>query len=66
MAKHIAILGAGLGWYVAAIRATQLGGRVIVIESRAQREACLNSGCISNNASSSLLTWATRSGKLHQ
>jgi dihydrolipoamide dehydrogenase len=33
--KHIAVLGAGPGGYVAAIRAAQLGARVTVIESHA-------------------------------
>jgi len=43
---HIAILGAGPGGYVAAIRAAQLGARVTVIESQALGGVCLNAGCI--------------------
>jgi dihydrolipoamide dehydrogenase len=43
---HIAILGAGPGGYVAAIRAAQLGARVTVIESHALGGVCLNWGCI--------------------
>lgn len=50
MAEHIAILGAGLGWYVAAIRAAQLGARVTVIELRARGAVCLNSACIPSKA----------------
>src|SRR5262245_13273187 len=44
--KHIAIIGAGPGGYVAAIRAAQLGARVTVIESHALGGVCLNWGCI--------------------
>ena len=44
--KHIVILGAGPGGYVAAIRAAQLGARVTVIESHALGGVCLNWGCI--------------------
>jgi dihydrolipoamide dehydrogenase len=50
MSKHIAILGAGPGGYVAAIRAAQLGGRVTVIESHALGGVCLNWGCIPSKA----------------
>jgi dihydrolipoamide dehydrogenase len=46
MSKHIAILGAGPGGYVAAIRAAQLGARVTVIESHELGGVCLNWGCI--------------------
>ena len=48
--KHIAILGAGPGGYVAAIRAAQLGARVTVIESHALGGVCLNWGCIPSKA----------------
>jgi dihydrolipoamide dehydrogenase len=44
--RHIAILGAGPGGYVAAIRAAQLGARVTVIENQALGGVCLNWGCI--------------------
>ena len=43
---HIAILGAGPGGYVAAIRAAQLGARVTVIEREKLGGVCLNWGCI--------------------
>ncbi|MCS6897140.1 MAG: dihydrolipoyl dehydrogenase [Nitrospira sp.] len=43
---HIAIVGAGPGGYVAAIRAAQLGARVTVIEQQALGGVCLNWGCI--------------------
>ena len=48
--KHIAILGAGPGGYVAAIRAAQLGARVTVVENQALGGVCLNSGCIPSKA----------------
>ncbi|HKP01545.1 MAG TPA: FAD-dependent oxidoreductase, partial [Nitrospiraceae bacterium] len=48
--KHIAILGAGPGGYVAAIRAAQLGARVTVVESHALGGVCLNWGCIPSKA----------------
>lgn len=47
---HIAILGAGPGGYVAAIRATQLGARVTVVENQALGGVCLNWGCIPSKA----------------
>lgn len=47
---HIAILGAGPGGYVAAIRAAQLGARVTVVESQALGGVCLNWGCIPSKA----------------
>lgn len=43
---HIAILGAGPGGYVAAIRAAQLGARVTIIEREKLGGVCLNWGCI--------------------
>lgn len=50
MSKHIAILGAGPGGYVAAIRAAQLGAQVTVIEQQALGGVCLNWGCIPSKA----------------
>ena len=50
MSKHIAILGAGPGGYVAAIRAAQLGARVTVVEQQALGGVCLNWGCIPSKA----------------
>ena len=48
--NHLAILGAGPGGYVAAIRAAQLGARVTVIENQALGGVCLNWGCIPSRA----------------
>jgi len=42
----IAIIGAGPGGYVAAIRAAQLGAKVTVIEDVEVGGTCLNRGCI--------------------
>ena len=42
----IAIIGAGPGGYVAAIRAAQLGAKVCVIEKENLGGVCLNKGCI--------------------
>jgi dihydrolipoamide dehydrogenase len=47
---HIAILGAGPGGYVAAIRAAQLGARVTVVEQAKLGGVCLNWGCIPSKA----------------
>lgn len=46
MSKHIGIIGAGPGGYVAAIRAAQLGAQVTLIEQEAIGGTCLNWGCI--------------------
>lgn len=46
----IAILGAGPGGYVAAIRAAQRGLTVALIESREMGGTCLNRGCIPSKA----------------
>ena len=42
----IAIIGAGPGGYVAAIRAAQLGHKVVVIDKEKLGGSCLNWGCI--------------------
>jgi dihydrolipoamide dehydrogenase len=42
----IAILGAGPGGYVAAIRAAQMGARVLLVEKDELGGTCLNWGCI--------------------
>ncbi len=42
----IAILGAGPGGYVSAIRASQLGAKVLLIEKDQLGGTCLNRGCI--------------------
>lgn len=45
------VIGAGPGGYVAAIRATQLGMKVAVVEKRAAAGGvCLNEGCIPSKA----------------
>ncbi len=46
MTKKIAIIGAGPGGYVAAIRAAQLGADVTLIENVRVGGTCLNRGCI--------------------
>lgn len=46
----LAILGAGPGGYVAAIRAAQLGRRVAVVERERPGGVCLNWGCIPSKA----------------
>ncbi len=50
MQTQIAILGAGPGGYVAALRAAQLGARVTMIEDNAVGGVCLNVGCIPTKA----------------
>lgn len=50
MSTHIAIIGAGPGGYVAAIRAAQLGAHVTVIENQKLGGVCLNWGCIPSKA----------------
>jgi len=46
LTKRIAIIGAGPGGYVAAIKAAQLEAEVILIENREIGGTCLNRGCI--------------------
>lgn len=46
MTKTIAVIGAGPGGYVAAIRGAQLGANIILIENRELGGTCLNRGCI--------------------
>lgn len=58
--SHIAILGAGPGGYVAAIRAAQLGARVTVIERQALGGVCLNWGCIPSKALLSVIELGDR------
>ncbi len=47
---EVAVIGAGPGGYVAAIRAAQLGQRVAVIEKEFVGGTCLNVGCIPSKA----------------
>lgn len=46
MKYDVAILGGGPGGYVAAIRAAQLGMKVLLIEKERLGGVCLNKGCI--------------------
>lgn len=52
MAKDydVVVLGAGVGGYVAAIRAAQLGLKVAIIEKKWWGGVCLNVGCIPSKA----------------
>jgi dihydrolipoamide dehydrogenase len=42
----IAVIGAGPGGYVAALRAAQLGAKVVIVEKNRVGGVCLNWGCI--------------------
>ncbi len=46
----LVVLGAGSGGYVAAIRASQLGMTVAVVEERYWGGVCLNTGCVPSKA----------------
>ena len=46
----VAVLGGGPAGYVAAIRAAQLGAKVVLIEEREIGGTCLNRGCIPTKA----------------
>ena len=46
----LVIIGAGPGGYVAAIRAAQLGAKVVVVEKEYLGGTCLNWGCIPSKA----------------
>jgi len=62
----LAILGAGPGGYVAALRAAQIGARVALIEKDRVGGTCLNIGCIPTKAlttSTELLLKARRAGE---
>ena len=47
----LAIIGSGPGGYVAAIRASQLNMKVVVIEKKDLGGVCLNWGCIPTKSS---------------
>jgi dihydrolipoamide dehydrogenase len=49
----IGIIGGGPGGYVAAIRAAQLGARVVLVEQERLGGVCLNRGCIPTKAMAS-------------
>ena len=46
MNYQVCVIGAGTGGYVAAIRAAQLGAKVLLIEKKELGGVCLNRGCI--------------------
>ena len=46
----VIVIGAGPGGYVAAIRAAQLGGKVLLVEKNKVGGVCLNWGCIPTKA----------------
>jgi dihydrolipoamide dehydrogenase len=48
--RKVVVIGGGPGGYVAAIRASQLGARVILVERDRIGGACLNRGCIPTKA----------------
>lgn len=52
MSKHydIAVVGAGPGGYVAALKAGQMGATVAVVEKQHLGGTCLNNGCIPSKA----------------
>ncbi len=64
--RHIAILGAGPGGYVAALRAAQLGAKVTVIENQALGGVCLNWGCIPSKALLSVVELGEKLKKAHE
>lgn len=49
-AADVIVIGGGPGGYVAAIRAAQLGGKVILVEKDSLGGVCLNRGCIPTKA----------------
>ncbi|CEO87448.1 FAD-dependent oxidoreductase [Syntrophaceticus schinkii] len=48
--KDLIVIGGGPGGYVAAIRASQLGMNVLLVEKDALGGTCLNRGCIPTKA----------------
>jgi dihydrolipoamide dehydrogenase len=69
MAKDydLIVLGGGTGGYVAAIRASQLGMKVAVVEKDKLGGTCLHRGCIPSKAllrSASLLHWVREAENL--
>ena len=50
MSYNLIVIGSGPGGYVAAIRASQLGMKVAVVEKESLGGICLNWGCIPTKA----------------
>src|ERR1035437_4463389 len=50
MAYDVIVLGSGPGGYPAAIRASQLGKKVVIVERESLGGICLNWGCIPTKA----------------
>src|SRR4029079_3382512 len=50
MAYDVIVLGSGPGGYPAAIRASQLGKKVVIVEKESLGGICLNWGCIPTKA----------------
>ena len=50
MSVHVAVIGAGPGGYMAAIRAAGLGAKVTLVEEAHLGGVCLNWGCIPTKA----------------
>ena len=57
MSIKVAVIGAGPGGYVAAVRAAQLGGDVCVIERDNLGGTCLNRGCIPSKIMKTTADW---------
>lgn len=49
------VIGAGSGGYVAAIRAAQLGRKVVLVDKAELGGVCLNRGCIPSKATVSTI-----------
>ncbi len=63
MAIRVAVIGAGPGGYVAAVRAAQLGAEVTVVERDNVGGTCLNWGCIPSKV---MITTAEMLEKCHR
>lgn len=66
MTYDIAIIGAGPGGYVAAIRAAQLGAKVALIEKEQVGGICLHWGCIPSKAIITSMDRYKEAKKLHK